>query len=79
MKTFTREELSRFDGRDGRPAYVAYEGRVYDVTGSDVFTDGDHLGHDLGTDLTSAMDDAPHDDDVLEGFPIVGEFREEGG
>lgn len=78
MKTFTKEELSRFDGREGRQAYVAYSGRVYDVTGSDVFTDGDHLGHDLGLDLTVEMDDAPHDDCVLEGFRVVGEYREDG-
>ena len=79
MKTFTREELSKFDGREGRPAYVVYSGRVYDVTGSDVFSDGDHLGHDLGMDLTPDMDDAPHDDDVLEGFSVVGEYKEETG
>jgi len=79
MKSFTKEELSRFDGRDGRPAYVAYSGRVFDVSVSDLFTDGEHLGHELGMDLTSEMDNAPHDDDVLEGFPVVGEYREEGG
>jgi len=78
LKTFTKKELSKFDGREGRPAYVAYSGRVYDVTESDVFTDGDHLGHDLGMDLTLDMDDAPHDDDVLEGFSAVGKYTEEG-
>ena len=33
-QAFTEESLARFDGRDGRPAYVAYQGKVYDVTGS---------------------------------------------
>jgi predicted heme/steroid binding protein len=79
LKTFTKDELSKFDGREGRPAYVAYSGRVYDVTESEVFTDGDHLGHDLGLDLTPDMDDAPHGDDVLEEFRVVGEYREGAG
>ena len=30
---FTPEELTAFDGKDGRKAYVAVEGKVYDVTG----------------------------------------------
>jgi predicted heme/steroid binding protein len=32
MKEFTLEELAEFDGREGRAAYVAYEGVVYDIT-----------------------------------------------
>ncbi len=31
---FTKESLAEFDGKDGRPAYVACEGTVYDVTES---------------------------------------------
>ena len=33
-QVFTKESLAQFDGKDGRPAYVAYQGKVYDVTGS---------------------------------------------
>ncbi len=31
-KTFTREELKKYDGQNGNPAYVAINNRVYDVT-----------------------------------------------
>jgi predicted heme/steroid binding protein len=53
MKEFTLEELAEFDGKDGRPAYVAYEGGVYDVTESAMWGDGDHEGaHEAGRNLT---------------------------
>ena len=39
---------------------------------SDLFEDGDHYGHLAGQDLTLEMEDAPHLDDVLDNFPLVG-------
>jgi len=72
MKEFTLEELKQFDGREGRPAYVAYEGKVYDVSESAMWPEGDHEGaHAAGGDLTSEQDDAPHDVYVTD-FPEVG-------
>ena len=72
MKEFTLDDLKQFDGQEGRPAYVAYEGSVYDVSGSDMWSDGEHEGmHQAGADLTAAHDDAPHDVHVVD-FPKVG-------
>jgi predicted heme/steroid binding protein len=71
-RTFTVSELAGFDGRDGRPAYVAYRGKVYDVTQSPHFAEGAHYGHDSGADLTEDMDEAPHEEDVIEGLEVVG-------
>jgi len=77
LKKFTLKELSEYNGRDGKPAYIAYKGKVYDVTESDLWSDGDHQGlHEAGRDLTKDMEDAPHDPDELERFPIVGELVE---
>jgi predicted heme/steroid binding protein len=73
QRVFTREDLAGFDGKDGRPAYVAYEGKVYDLTVSVMWEGGDHEGeHVAGMDLTAAMDDAPHGPDELDAFPVAG-------
>ena len=70
---FTVEELAAFDGKEGRPAYVAYSGKVYDVTGSVMWENGEHEDeHSAGVDMTDDMDFAPHIEDVLGPFPVVG-------
>jgi predicted heme/steroid binding protein len=75
-KVFTADELAAFDGKDGRPAYVACAGKVYDVTGSAMWDNGEHEDeHSAGVDLTDDMDFAPHNDGVLVGFPVVGNLE----
>lgn len=76
-KKFTLEELKHFDGKDGRPAYIAYRGKVYDVTGDYLWLDGDHQGeHTAGKDMTEEMARAPHMEDVLERVRLVGTLAE---
>lgn len=73
MKEFTDKQLADYDGRDGRPAYVAYKGKVYDVSNSFLWKDGIHqVLHSAGEDLTDALKQAPHAGDVLKKFPMVG-------
>ena len=72
IKKFSIDELRSFDGKDGKPAYVGYKGKVYDVTGSDQWLEGDHMGHVAGLDLTLDMEIAPHADDVMEKMKVVG-------
>jgi predicted heme/steroid binding protein len=72
MREFTLDELAEYDGRDGRSAYVAYEGTVYDVTESAMWDEGDHESlHQAGGDLTAEHEEAPHDVYVTD-FPEVG-------
>lgn len=73
----TQDELVRNDGRDGRPAYVAVSGTIYDVSASALWRDGDHQGlHQAGADLTEELKAAPHVRAVIERFPVVGRLEE---
>jgi len=72
-KQFTAEELKKYDGKDGKPAYIAYKGKVYDVTDDFLWVEGDHQGeHSAGVDLTEDMSRAPHLEDVLERVKLIG-------
>jgi predicted heme/steroid binding protein len=74
-RRFTLEELKQYDGKDGRPAYIAYKGKVYDVTDNFLWIDGAHQGeHSAGKDLTEEMAKAPHGEETLERVKLVGIF-----
>jgi len=75
-KKFSVRELSNFNGKSGKPAYIGFKGKVYDVTESSMWLDGDHLGHAAGQDLTEEMEIAPHDTDVMDRMKIVGILAE---
>lgn len=65
-KDLTVDELAQLDGKEGRPAYIAYKGNIYDVTGSKLWNEGNHLKkHMAGFDLTNALKNAPHGADFL--------------
>ena len=75
FRKFTLEELKQYNGQKGRPAYIAYKGKVYDVTDNYTWGDGNHYGeHQAGRDVTDGMSDAPHGEDKLETTILVGEI-----
>jgi predicted heme/steroid binding protein len=75
QKKITLQELQQNDGRNGKPAWIAYQGKVYDVTDSSFWMDGDHLGsHNAGKDLTSELEIAPHGAENLTRAKLVGEL-----
>jgi len=72
-RKFTLKELEEYDGKGGKPAYIAYKGKVFDVSEISLWSDGDHLGtHQAGKDLTEELEVAPHGDEVLEKTKQVG-------
>jgi predicted heme/steroid binding protein/uncharacterized membrane protein len=78
QKIFTESELRTFDGTDGGPVYVAFEGKVYDVSGSPHWKNGVHVSrHNAGEDLSKLLSNAPHGKDVLMKFPVVGELSQQ--
>jgi predicted heme/steroid binding protein len=76
LKPFTLEELQRFDGTGGNPIYIAYKGGVYDLSASPLFQGEKRMRcHMAGKDLTKDMDIAPHGEDLILKFPLVGKIE----
>ncbi|MBC7190561.1 cytochrome B5 [Candidatus Aerophobetes bacterium] len=75
---FTEKELVFYDGKNGRPAYIAFKGKVYDVSASFLWKGGVHqVIHQAGKDLTWALSQAPHGEEAIKRFPVVGELIKE--
>jgi predicted heme/steroid binding protein/uncharacterized membrane protein len=78
MKEFDEQELSEYNGRDGKPVYIAHKGNVYDVSQSKLWRTGLHMKrHPAGKDLTTDIQAAPHAEEVFERFPRVGILKKE--
>ncbi len=71
-KVFTAASLAYYDGLNGRPAYAAVSGVVYDV--SSVFKNGNHHGYSAGIDLT-ALFYSQHPAQLLSRYQIVGTYQ----
>jgi len=69
----TPDDLLLFSGQEKRKALVAVNGRVYDVTGRNLWRRGIHPGgHRAGHDLTNFFARAPHGKEVFEKITPVG-------
>ncbi|WP_242952394.1 cytochrome b5 domain-containing protein [Anaerocolumna xylanovorans] len=73
-RVFTLSELSYFDGSEGRPAYVAVNGKVYDVSNIAAWGGGTHFaglraGNDLSGQFASCHRGMAA---MLDQLPVVG-------
>jgi arsenite oxidase small subunit len=75
-KTFTAKDLEEYDGTNGKPQYLPFKGKVYDISDSKLWVNGLHLGgqHTLKENLDETMEDSPHGERVLQRFPVIGEI-----
>lgn len=69
QKVFTLEELSKYNGKDGKPAYAAVDGVVYDMT--KVFKNGTHYEHLAGEELTEGFY-KKHVKSQITKYPVMG-------
>ncbi len=74
MQTYTKSQLALRNGQDKDEIWVAYKGKIYDVTKSRLWRNGKHYEHWAGQDLTPELADAPHLDTVLDKFDCIGEL-----
>lgn len=73
----TLEQLKQYNGQNQQKAYIAYKGNVYDVTHSPLWENGTHQNmHEAGVDLTDALANAPHAEEVFAKFEIVDTLDE---
>ncbi len=71
-RIFTPEELAEYNGRNGKAAYVAVNGVVYDVTNNPRWAEAAHYGLRAGKDLTNEFEACHPGAMVLSVLPVVG-------
>lgn len=76
LRTFTPEELSKYNGRSGNPAYIAVDGTVYDVTGNAAWGGAAHFGLSAGNDLSGQFAPCHAGQPVLNKLKVVGKIAE---
>jgi arsenite oxidase small subunit len=77
-RVFTLDELRNYNGRDGKPLYLIFKGKVYNLSESKLWVNGKHMGmHVFDEKLEETIKQAPHAEEVLSRFQIIGELREE--
>ncbi|MFY0601546.1 MAG: cytochrome b5 [Cyclobacteriaceae bacterium] len=74
MKEITRSQLALRNGSDRDEIWIAYQGKIYDVTDSRLWKDGKHYEHWAGQDLTEELKDAPHTEKVFGKFQQIGKL-----
>jgi predicted heme/steroid binding protein len=72
LKTFTIDELARYDGKGDNPAYVSVNGMVYDVTDQPGWAAGSHFGLKSGLDQTSAYISCHTGHPMIERLKLIG-------
>jgi predicted heme/steroid binding protein/uncharacterized membrane protein len=71
----TLSDLAGFDGKEDRPAYIAFKGKIYNVSESNLWKNGNHMKrHQAGADLTDVLSQAPHNEDKILNMPEVGKL-----
>jgi len=73
QRTFTLDELTRYNGRNGQAAYIAVNGIVYNVTNSAAWAAATHFGLNTGRDLTQEFTGCHQgQQQILNTLPVVG-------
>ena len=72
--SLTLEELAKYNGTNGKPAYIAVDGIIYDVSPIKAWKKGKHKGrHKAGAELGyDIKKKSPHGIKVLKKLKVVG-------
>jgi predicted heme/steroid binding protein len=72
LPVYTRSQLALRNGQDRAEIWIAYKGKIYDVSRSRLWHNGRHYEHWAGQDLTEELKDAPHTEHVFERYDVIG-------
>lgn len=75
MPIYTKSQLALRNGQDRPEIWVAYAGKIFDMTTSKLWKNGKHYEHWAGQDLTDELQDAPHSAKVFEKFEPIGQLK----
>jgi arsenite oxidase small subunit len=74
-RSFTQKDLEAFDGKEGRPFYIVFDRKVYDLSKSQLWIKGTHMGiHTINENLAETIKGAPHGEETLQRFPVIGTY-----
>ncbi len=77
-RSFVQDELEKFDGKEGRAFYIAFKGKIYDLSNSKLWIQGTHMGiHTKNENLAETIKTAPHGEEMLERFAVLGTLAEQ--
>jgi predicted heme/steroid binding protein len=75
LPIYTKSQLALRNGQDKPEIWVAYAGKIFDMTTSKLWKNGKHYEHWAGQDLTEELRDAPHSAKVFEKFEPIGQLK----
>lgn len=77
LEEFTLEEVSKYNGKDGMPAYVIIKGAVYDTSDVEVWNGGFHFGVSAGNDLTESFANCHSGElGILKKLRVIGSLKQ---
>jgi len=71
---YNKFQLALRNGQDKPQVWIAFKGIIYDVSHSNLWTNGFHYEHWAGQDLTDELADAPHTESVFEKLEVIGKL-----
>ena len=72
-REFTIDELAAYNGTNGKPAYVAINGVVHDMSQISAWRGGTHFGLNAGNDLSPEFVECHEGMQlILDKLPLVG-------
>ncbi|HQQ81588.1 MAG TPA: cytochrome b5 domain-containing protein [Cyclobacteriaceae bacterium] len=74
LPIISRTQLALRNGQDKPEIWIAFRGKVYDVTPSKMWRNGKHYEHWAGQDLTNELKDAPHNEEVFVKWKVIGKL-----